>query len=85
MDCFFIFFGSRIQAQEQPGFRDKAEKLFEELQYAKAALIYQRLTDTSKPRLKDMERLAECNKKMNKYEDAEILVRPSRGRSRMQC
>jgi len=66
----FIFFSPQIQAQFSN--RAKAEKLFDELQYAKAVAVYQKLTDTANPELEDMEHLAECYKKMNQYEDAEI-------------
>lgn len=68
----FALFFSALKAQEQPASRDKAEKLYEEFQYAKAAELYVKLTDVPKPRLEDMERLADCYWKMNKYEDAEI-------------
>jgi len=60
------------RAQEQGGIRDKADMLFEQLQYAKASEIFLRLSDTPKPRYSDMKRLAVCYMKMNKYEDAEI-------------
>lgn len=59
-------------AQDQLGLRDKADKLFSEFQYAKAAAIYAKINDVPAPKLKDMERLAECYRKMNKYADAEI-------------
>ncbi|MDD4923048.1 MAG: tetratricopeptide repeat protein, partial [Bacteroidales bacterium] len=69
---FINFFSLQTQAQEQLSSRARAEKLFEEFQYAKAAGIYLELTDVSMPRLNDMERLADCYQKMNRYEDAEI-------------
>jgi len=65
----FTFFTS---AQEQGGVRDQADKMFEQLQYAKASEIYLNLTDVLKPRYSDMKRLAVCYMNMNKYEDAEI-------------
>lgn len=58
-------------AQEQPGLRDRANKLYNEFEYARAASIYLKLADVKKPRLTDLERLADCFKKMNDYEAAE--------------
>ncbi|SHH05101.1 OmpA family protein [Pedobacter caeni] len=58
-------------AQEQPGLREKADRLFQKYQYANAAAGYLKLVDVKKPRLKDMERLAVCYRKMNNFEDAE--------------
>ncbi|MDD2612478.1 MAG: OmpA family protein [Bacteroidales bacterium] len=63
---------TQVLANRQSDMRAKAENLFNGFQYSKAAEILQKITDTSTPELKDMERLAECYKKMNKYEDAEI-------------
>jgi outer membrane protein OmpA-like peptidoglycan-associated protein len=54
------------------GLREKADRLFDEFQYAKAAVLYAKLNDTPTPKLKDMERLAECFYKMNRYTDAEV-------------
>lgn len=68
----FTLFSFQARAQEQHGVRDKADKLFEQLQYAKASEIYLNLTDVLKPRYSDMKRLAVCYMNMNKYEDAEI-------------
>jgi len=68
----FLFSSIPSQAQEQVSVRDKADKLFEQLQYAKASEIYLKLTDVPKSRYQDMKRLAICYMKMNKYEDAEI-------------
>jgi len=72
MAILMIAINPQIMASERSSLRSKAEKLFIGLQYANAAEIYQKLTDTSEPLLADMERLAECYKKMNKYEDAVI-------------
>jgi len=62
----------QMQAQEKSGLRERAEKFFNEVQYSKAAALYQILTDTPNARLEDMEHLAICYKKMNNYADAEI-------------
>jgi len=61
-----------LHAQDQPDVRDRANRLYKEFQYARAAGIYADLADVDKPYLKDMENLANCYAKMNQYEDAEI-------------
>ncbi len=72
LTTFLIAGALSISAQDQPDLRDRAERYFKELQYAKAAPIYLKLVDTPKPYLQDMENLAMCYAKMNRYEDAEI-------------
>lgn len=64
------FYGS-AEAQEQPDLRARANRLFQEYQYANAAKGYLKLVVVKKPRLMDMERLAICYRKMNNFEDAE--------------
>ncbi len=64
-------FGSAAVAQEQPSLRDRAEELYRRYEYANAAKIYTKLVDTRKPRLRDLERLADSYFKMNDYESAE--------------
>src|SRR5690554_5424691 len=58
-------------SQEQPGLRERADRFYYEYQYSKAVPIYLKLADSKKPRLSDLERLAESYAKMNNYEDAE--------------
>ncbi|TKC04469.1 OmpA family protein [Pedobacter frigoris] len=60
-----------VNAQEQPGLRDRANQLYKDYEYANAASIYLRLADVKKPKLTDLERLADCFRKMNDYEAAE--------------
>lgn len=60
-----------VFAQEQPGLRDRANRFYTEYQYSKAIPIYLKLADSKRPRLEDLERLANSYAKMNKYEDAE--------------
>lgn len=59
------------RSQEQPGLRERADRFFYEYQYSKAVPIYLRLADSKRPRLSDLERIAESYAKMNRYEDAE--------------
>lgn len=58
-------------AQEQPSLRQRADQLYAQYKYANAASIYLKLADTRKPKLTDLERLADCFQKMNDYEAAE--------------
>ncbi len=57
--------------QEQPSLRDRADELYRRYEYANAVKLYTKLVDTRKPRLQDLERLAESYSKMNDYESAE--------------
>lgn len=68
---FIVFMASRAFSQEQPGLRQRAEELFRRYEYANAAAVYAKLADSRKPRLHDLERLAECYRQMNDYEAAE--------------
>ncbi|GGH20792.1 OmpA family protein [Sphingobacterium alkalisoli] len=58
-------------AQEQPSRRNRAELLYDKLEYANAAIAYEKLVDVKKPRTEDMERLADSYRKINAYELAE--------------
>lgn len=58
-------------SQEQPTRRERAEQLYLSMEYARAADSYEKIVDTKKPRLVDLERLAHCyfyNKEYNKAE-----------------
>lgn len=61
-----------ISAQDQPDLRSRANRYFRKFQYVEAAKVYLQLANVEKPYLHDMEKLATCYAKMNKYEDAEI-------------
>ena len=58
-------------SQEQPSLRDRADELYRRYEYANAAKLYTELVDTKKPRLADLERLADSYVRMNDYESAE--------------
>lgn len=58
-------------AQEQPSLRNRADELYNRYEYANAVKLYTKLVDTRKPRLQDLERLADSYWKMNDYESAE--------------
>jgi len=66
-----LLLGSGVQAQEQPTLRDRADQLYSEYQYAKAAQLYEKVVDSKKPRTIDLEHLADCYRKMNNYAMAE--------------
>jgi len=66
-----LLLGFGVQAQEQPTLRDRANQLYNEYQYAKAIPLYEKLVDSKKPRLGDLERLADSYRKMNNYGMAE--------------
>jgi outer membrane protein OmpA-like peptidoglycan-associated protein len=61
-----------IASATSPGLRGRAERLYNSLNYAEAAELYLQLTDIKNPAVEDMEKLAECYRKMNKYKDSEI-------------
>ncbi len=63
--------GGTAFSQEQPSLRDRADELYRRYEYANAAKLYTKLVDTRKPRLQDLERLAESYWRMNDYESAE--------------
>ena len=63
--------GATAFAQEQPSLRDRADELYRHYEYAYAAKLYAELVDTRKPRLQDLERLADSYLQMNDYESAE--------------
>lgn len=62
---------SKAHAQEQPNLRDRAEQLYRQYEYANAIPLYMKLTDSRRPRLSDLERLADCYVRLNDYESAE--------------
>lgn len=69
--CTLMLFAGFVAAQEQPSLRDRADELYRRYEYANAVKLYTKLVDTRKPRLQDLERLAESYWKMNDYESAE--------------
>lgn len=61
-----------LRAQDQANLRDRADKYYREFQYVQAASIYLQLSDKKNPYLHDVEKLASCYAKMNKFRDAEF-------------
>lgn len=66
-----MLFAGIVVAQEQPSLRDRADELYSRYEYANAVKLYAKLVDIRKPRLQDLERLADSYWKMNDYESAE--------------
>lgn len=62
---------STVNGQEQPSRRNRADLLFKEMQYAKAAAAYEKLVDVKKPSLFAMERLAHSYYYIKQYDLAE--------------
>jgi outer membrane protein OmpA-like peptidoglycan-associated protein/tetratricopeptide (TPR) repeat protein len=62
---------NKMYAQEQLGVRGLAKKYYNQYQYFQAVPFYQKLVDTKKPFLEDMEQLADCYFKLKDYEAAE--------------
>jgi outer membrane protein OmpA-like peptidoglycan-associated protein/tetratricopeptide (TPR) repeat protein len=57
--------------QEQLNLRERVNKLYVSYQYAAAVPLYRKLVDTKRPKIQDIERLADCYLKMNDYSSAE--------------
>jgi len=66
-----VMTGAIVYGQEQPSLRDRADELYRKYEYANAAALYTRLADSRRPRLADLERLADCYARMKDYEAAE--------------
>lgn len=66
-----LFIYVDVSGQEQPTRRNRAEMYFNKLEYANAAGAYERLVDTKRPRVVDMEKLAESYLRINRYDLAE--------------
>jgi len=69
--AILLFAGPTISAQEQLTLRDRAEELYERMEYAEAIPLYEHLLQVKKPRVLDMERLASAFLYINDYEQAE--------------
>lgn len=59
-------------AQEQLSLRDRADELYSKYEYANAAILYEQLANTKKPRLEYLERLADSYAKMKDYSSAAL-------------
>lgn len=60
-----------VTGQEQPSRRSRADLLYKEMQYAKAATAYEKLVDVKKPNVLVMERLAHSYYYIKQYDLAE--------------
>lgn len=66
-----LAWSATVFAQEQFNLRDRAKRLYNEYQYFQAAGLFQKLVDVKKPKLEDLENLADCYMKLKDYEAAE--------------
>ena len=71
LSAVLLSLGGTAVSQEQPSLRDRADEMYRRYEYANAAKLYVKLVDTRKPRLQDLERLADSYWQMNDYESAE--------------
>lgn len=60
-----------LYSQEQPNMRARAKQYFALGEYAKAALLYEKLVDKKKIKTDDLEQIAACYLYINQYERAE--------------
>lgn len=60
-----------VQAQEQPSLRMKADDLYRRLEFSKALPIYERLVNVKKPKVGDIEKIAQGYLYLKQYESAE--------------
>lgn len=67
----FLSLSMVAEAQEQKGYRGRAEQFFRSGEYMRAAEIYTRLVDVKKPRVHDLERLGEAYLYISDYVTAE--------------
>jgi outer membrane protein OmpA-like peptidoglycan-associated protein len=65
-----LFAITTANSQEQPDIRTKANRFYNQFEYSKAIMIYQKLVD-KKPLLEDVERLASSYEKTKDFESAE--------------
>ena len=67
----FIITALQLSAQEQLSKRQLADKLFERYEYFKSLNLYLDLASKNNPDIKVLERVADCYRLMNSYENAE--------------
>lgn len=66
-----LFAFESANAQEQPSRRQRAGQYYERMEYANAAAAYERIVDVKKPRVEDMEKLANSYHYIKEYNLAE--------------
>ncbi len=67
----FVFSLTRLWAQEQPTKKQMADAFFERYEYFKSLNLYLDLAGKNNPDIKILERVADCYRLMNSYENAE--------------
>lgn len=66
-----LFFGNLAMAQEQLSRKQQADVLFNRFEYYNAARLYLPLAERKNPDVKLVEKLADCYRMMNDYEQSE--------------
>lgn len=66
-----LFFGNLAMAQEQLSRKQQADVFFNRFEYYNAAKLYLPLAERKNPDVKLLEKLADCYRMMNAYEEAE--------------
>src|ERR1700761_5172570 len=61
----------QLFAQEQPIKKQVADNLFERYEYAKAVVIYLDLADKNNNKIQVIERIADCYRLINDYDNSE--------------
>src|ERR1700760_3772103 len=69
-------------AQDQLSLKQQADKLYERYEYFKSLNLYLKLAKKNKPDIKVLERIADCYRNINRYDDAlelyaRVIVNPN--------
>jgi len=63
---------NQTSAQEQLSLKQQADQYFERYEYFKSIGLYLKIANKNHPEIQVMERLADCYRNINQYQDAEI-------------
>src|ERR1700744_4293229 len=70
--CLLMLLVQISAAQEQLSVKQQADKLYERYEYFKALRMYLKLADRKHPSPAILERISDCFKNINLYDDAEV-------------
>lgn len=71
MGIWFIALAKYVGAQEQLSIKQQADKLYERYEYYKSLNLYLKIADKKKTDIQVIERIADCYRQINDYDDAE--------------
>ncbi len=66
-----ILLALQASAQEQLSLKQQADQLYDRFEYFKSLRLYIKLADRAKPDVRVLERIADCFRNINRYEEAE--------------